>query len=318
MQTPGDVENLLGCFTHAKAGQVIDGGLCEAFGRHFTVAAHPISIDTKAFSHEAQLAERNAIVRRMRSSLEGRQLVIGVDRLDYTKGIRRRIDAFSTFIERSPEAAKARITMLQITPKSRSDIPEYIDMQREVAEHVGHINGKLGDVDWTPIRYSNKTMSRSALAGLYRLARVGLVTPLRDGMNLVAKEYVAAQSPDDPGVLILSRFAGAAYELKSALIVNPYDIEATATAIARAFEMSLDERKARWTEMMDILRVNTVDNWVQRFLEQLGGDCSLIGPVEPAEEFLKDALAPGIANENDTVEGSSWLASALSRFSLSH
>jgi trehalose 6-phosphate synthase len=319
MQTPGDAENLINCFTHAKVGRAIDGGLCEAFGRRFIVAAHPISIDTKAFSHEAQIAERNAIVRRTRASLEGRQLVIGVDRLDYSKGIRQRIDAFSTFIERSPEAAKARITMLQITPKSRSDIPEYIDMQREVAEHVGHINGKLGDVDWTPIRYSNKTMSRSALAGLYRLARVGLVTPLRDGMNLVAKEYVAAQSPEDPGVLILSRFAGSAYELKSALIVNPYDIEATATAIARAFEMSLDERKARWNELIEILRVNTVDTWVQRFLEQLGGECSLIGPVEPEPNaFLKDSLGPGIANENGAGEDSSWLVSALNRFSLSH
>jgi trehalose 6-phosphate synthase len=316
LQTPADVENLIGSFTHAQAGRVIDGGLCEAFGRRFLISAHPISIDTKAFSHEAHIAERNAIVRRTRSSLEGRQLVIGVDRLDYSKGIRQRIDAFSTFIERSPEAAKARITMLQITPKSRSDIPEYIDMQREVAEHVGHINGKLGDVDWTPIRYSNKTMSRSALAGLFRLARVGLVTPLRDGMNLVAKEYVAAQSPDDPGVLILSRFAGAAYELKSALIVNPYDIEATATAIARAFEMSLDERKARWSEMMETLRLNTVDTWVHRFLEQLGGDSSSIGTAEP-EAFSKEGLAPGIAND-DTAESSSWLANALNRFSLSY
>jgi trehalose 6-phosphate synthase len=162
-------------------------------------------------------------------------------------------------------------------------------------------------------------MSRSALAGLYRLARVGLVTPLRDGMNLVAKEYVAAQSPEDPGVLILSRFAGAAYELKSALIVNPYDIEATATAIARAFEMSLDERKARWTEMMEILRVNTVDAWVERFLAQLGGDCSVAGPAE-SEPFLTTALAtPGIANENDTAAtGASWLTSALGRVTLSH
>jgi len=317
LQTPDDVENFIGCFTRSKLGRAIGGGLCEAFGRSFQVSALPISIDTADFSHEAQIAERNAIVRRTRVSLEGRQLVIGVDRLDYSKGIRQRIDAFSTFIERSPEAAKARITMLQITPKSRSDIQEYVDMQREVAEHVGQINGKLGDVDWTPIRYSNKTMSRSALAGLYRLARVGLVTPLRDGMNLVAKEYVAAQSPDDPGVLILSRFAGAAYELKSALIVNPYDIEATATAIARAFEMSLDERKARWTEMMEILRLNTIDDWVERFLVQLGADYSPAGAVE-TEDFLKDALAPGIIKENDAVENGTWLTSALNLLSLSH
>jgi trehalose 6-phosphate synthase len=318
MQTPADAENFIGCFTHAKVGTTIGGGLCEAFGRPFQVSALPISIDTAGFSHEAQVAERNTIVRRTRASLEGRQLVIGVDRLDYSKGIRQRIDAFSNFIERSPEAAKARITMLQITPKSRSDIPEYIDMQREVAEHVGHINGKLGDVDWTPIRYSNKTMSRSALAGLYRIARVGLVTPLRDGMNLVAKEYVAAQSPDDPGVLILSRFAGAAYELKSALIVNPYDIEATATAIARAFEMSLDERRARWNEMMEILRVNTIDAWVHRFLCQLGGESGVQEAVEGDPLLKKPFVVPSLASENEAGGSGTWLASTLNRFSLSN
>jgi trehalose 6-phosphate synthase len=303
MQSPADVENFIGCFTHAGTGRDLHNGKCEAYGRTFQVAALPISIDTADFAHEASLAERNAIVRRTRASLEGRQLVIGVDRLDYSKGIRQRIDAFSTFIERSPEAAKARVTMLQVTPKSRSDIPEYIDMQREVAEHVGHINGKLGDVDWTPIRYSNKTLSRSALAGLYRLARVGLVTPLRDGMNLVAKEYVAAQAPEDPGVLILSRFAGAAHELKSALIVNPYDIEATATAIARAFEMSLDERKARWADMMGVLRVNTLEVWVQRFLEQLGGEGDLISRGTPFVESVAVPLAapePAISTELET------------------
>jgi trehalose 6-phosphate synthase len=317
MQTPADVENFIGCFTHAKVGTTIGGGLCEAFGRPFQVSALPISIDTAGFAHEAQVAERNTIVRRTRASLEGRQLVIGVDRLDYSKGIRQRIDAFSTFIERSPEAAKARITMLQITPKSRSDIPEYIDMQREVAEHVGHINGKLGDVDWTPIRYSNKTMSRSALAGLYRIARVGLVTPLRDGMNLVAKEYVAAQTAEDPGVLILSRFAGAAYELKSALIVNPYDIEATATAIARAFEMSLDERRSRWSEMMEVLRINTIDAWVQRFLTQLGGECGVTEASE-GDPLLKKAFAPKLATENEAGGDTPWLMSPLNRFSFSN
>jgi trehalose 6-phosphate synthase len=351
MQTPNDVDNFLGCMAHAKVATTSGNGMCEANGRSFRVSALPISIDTVGFGHEAQLADRNAIVRRTRASLEGRQLVIGVDRLDYSKGIRQRIDAFSTFIERSPEAAKARITMLQITPKSRSDIPEYVDMQREVAEHVGQINGKLGDVDWTPIRYSNKTLSRSALAGLYRFARVGLVTPLRDGMNLVAKEYVAAQSPDDPGVLILSRFAGAAYELKSALIVNPYDVESTATAISRAFEMSLDERRSRWSEMMEILRINTIDAWVQKFLQQLSGGSSKAAenesplkrtlapesgivsalasheaaPDKDVKPLLPDlsplpALAPTAlrsVNENGT-QGGSWLTSALSRFSLSH
>jgi trehalose 6-phosphate synthase len=166
--------------------------------------------------------------------------------------------AFATFLERSPEAVPARVTMLQITPKSHSEVPEYARMQRELEEEAGRINGKHGDVDWTPLRYINKSMSHSVLAGLYRMSRIGLVTPLRDGMNLVAKEYVAAQAPDNPGVLVLSQFAGAAQELKSALIVNPYDIEATAAAIARAFSMQLDERKDRWDAMMAVLCANSV------------------------------------------------------------
>jgi hypothetical protein len=159
--------------------------------------------------------------------------------------------------------------MLQITPKSRSEVPEYQRMQRELAEEVGRINGKFGDVDWTPLRYINKPMNPAALAGLYRMSRVGLVTPLRDGMNLVAKEYVAAQAPDNPGVLVLSQFAGAAHELKNALIINPYYIEATADALARAFVMPLDERKDRWRAMMAVLRANTVHDWASHFLEAL-------------------------------------------------
>ena len=169
--------------------------------------------------------------------------MIGVDRLDYSKGLKQRMEAFATFLELSQQAVRSRVTMLQVTPKSRSEVPEYARMQRELEEEAGRINGKHGDVDWTPLRYINKSLSHSTLAGLYRMSRIGLVTPLRDGMNLVAKEYVAAQSPDNPGVLVLSQFAGAAQELKTALIVNPYDIEATAAAIARAFAMPLDEKQ---------------------------------------------------------------------------
>jgi trehalose 6-phosphate synthase len=284
-QTPQDVENFSNCLVRAHAGQIDEDGFYEAFGRRFCVAAFPVGIDTETFSAEARIAEKNTTVKRTKASLEGRQLVIGVDRLDYSKGIRQRIDAFSYFIEHSPQEAKNRVTMLQITPKSRSDVPEYAEMQRQVAEQVGFVNGKLGDVDWTPIRYINKAIGRSALAGLYRIARVGLVTPLRDGMNLVAKEYVAAQPPENPGVLILSQFAGAAHELqRGALVVNPYDIEATAEAIAQAFAMPLAERKERWSIMMDTLRRNTTDHWLNRFIEALAGE-TLGG--EPSANMLE-------------------------------
>ena len=274
-QTPVDAENFRACLIRSGAGQEVhddrigDDGI-SAYGRKFRATAFPISIETTTFAQEARVAEKNVVVKRTLQSLEGHPLVIGVDRLDYSKGIRERIDSFATFVEKSSAAMKARVTLLQITPKSRSEVPEYAEMQREVAEHVGHVNGRLGDVDWTPVRYVNKAMSRSALAGLYRIAKVGLVTPLRDGMNLVAKEYIAAQNPDDPGVLVLSRFAGAVHELREALIVNPYNLEETASAIQRAFEMPLRERKERWRAMMDTIEVNDVENWCRTFLRELG------------------------------------------------
>jgi trehalose 6-phosphate synthase len=288
-QTELDAANFRSCLARANVCQSIGPNVCEAFGRRVQIEAMPISIDTDGFALEARLAEKNVIVKRTKASLENRQLVIGVDRLDYSKGIEQRICAFSTFLERSPQALKSRVTMLQVTPKSRSEVPEYAKIQRRVAEQVGNVNGKHGDVDWTPIRYINKPMSRSALAGLYRMAKVALVTPLRDGMNLVAKEYVAAQSPDDPGVLILSQFAGAAYELKSALIVNPYDIEATASAIARAFAMPLEERRDRFAAMMAVLSSNTIEHWSARFLEALGGqneDCFDDQVLSVSEDFV--------------------------------
>ncbi|MCI0736446.1 MAG: trehalose-6-phosphate synthase, partial [Beijerinckiaceae bacterium] len=232
----------------------------------------------------------------------GRPLIIGVDRLDYSKGLQQRMEAFAIFLERSQWAAWTRVTMLQITPKSRAEVPEYARLQRELAEEAGRINGKFGDIDWTPLRYINKAMSRSALAGLYRIARAGLVTPLRDGMNLVAKEYVAAQAPDDPGVLVLSQFAGAAQELKSALIVNPYDIEATAAAIARAFAMPREERMARWSDMIAALRANSIHDWTAHFLKALSNahECKetgrplLGGAVQPAAGTLSGFSAvPG-------------------------
>ena len=203
-QTQSDADNFRDCIVSANADRVASGDWCEIDGRRTQVSAFPIGIDTEAFAKEARAAEQSMTVKCTLASLEGRDLIIGVDRLDYSKGLKQRIEAFCTFLERSPRAERARVTMLQITPKSRSEVPEYARLQRELAEEVGRVNGKLGDVDWTPLRYINKTMSRSALAGLYRIARIGLVTPLRDGMNLVAKEYVAAQAPDNPGVLVLS------------------------------------------------------------------------------------------------------------------
>ena len=294
-QTPQDAANFAACLTREGVARPVGEGVFEASGRRFRVGAFPIGIETEAFAKAARDSERNPLVRRMRESLQGRSLIIGVDRLDYSKGIPQRIEAFHAFLEANA-AARNRVSYLQVTPKSRSEVPEYRTMQREVAELVGRTNGDFGDIDWAPVRYTNKNVGRAALAGLYRMARVGLVTPLRDGMNLVAKEYVAAQPSEDPGVLILSRFAGAAHELDSAILVNPYDVEATAGAIARALDMPVEERKERWTAMIGRLKDNGVDRWCAGFIETLAGDpaAAAAGADEGAEtgDALDHAPAP--------------------------
>ena len=163
------------------------------------------------------------------------------------------------------------MTLLQVTPKSRSEIRQYGEIETEVTGLIGKINGRFGDAAWTPIRYVNKSYSRTVLAGLYRAADVGMVTPLRDGMNLVAKEYIAAQNPDDPGVLVLSQFAGAAKELDGALIVNPHETDAVAAALKRALEMPLDERRERHAPMLDYLAENDIKKWAEDYLATLVG-----------------------------------------------
>jgi len=270
-QTDYDVENFAGCLMREGFGTSLGGGWFESYGHRFQVGAFPIGIDTEVFVHMAEEGHKNAIVKRTRESLHNCDMIIGVDRLDYSKGIGQRIEAFSRYCEVNP-GAKGKVTFLQITPKSRSEVPEYADMQREVAELAGRVNGALGDLDWTPIRYVNRSVSRAALAGLYRIAKAGMVTPLRDGMNLVAKEYVAAQDRNDPGVLVLSRFAGAARELDGALLVNPYDIEATANALARAISMPLEARRERWNSMMPRIRSHDVSAWCRSFLDILEQD----------------------------------------------
>jgi trehalose 6-phosphate synthase len=195
-------------------------------------------------------------------------MIIGVDRLDYSKGLPERLNAFERFLINFADW-RGKVTYLQITPRSRSDIPEYADIARLVGETVGRINGTFGEASWTPVRYINKAHSRTALAGLYRAARAALVTPLRDGMNLVAKEFVAAQNADDPGVLILSRFAGAARECSAALLVNPYDSEGVAIAINRALAMPLEERRQRHAAIFKVLVQNDLSHWAERFLGAL-------------------------------------------------
>jgi len=237
-------------------------------GRQTRVGSFPVGIEPRQFQALARRNVRSPLVKELAASLGGRTLVIGVDRLDYSKGLVQRLEAFEIFLARNPDW-HGKVTYLQITPKNRSEIPEYLDLAQAVGSVAGRINGKYGEVSWTPIRYVNRVYSRSMLAGLYRTARVGLVTPLRDGMNLVAKEYVAAQDPDEPGVLILSRFAGVAVDGKRALLVNPYDAESVAGAIAQALAMPLDERRERHAALLHSVIENDVNKWQKDFLDVL-------------------------------------------------
>jgi alpha,alpha-trehalose-phosphate synthase [UDP-forming] len=267
-QTRKDADNF-GSYLVEEAGAFASGRrLFAVGGRALRIGVYPVGIDRLGFARTAARAARSRFIQEVGESLGGRTMMIGVDRLDYSKGLTQRLDAFERMLQMAPDW-RTHVTFLQITPKSRADIPEYAAMQRALGEAAGRINGQYGEVSWTPIRYINRSYNRSELAGLYRLARVGVVTPLRDGMNLVAKEYVASQDPDDPGVLVLSRFAGAASVLDGALLVNPYDIDGTAAAYVRALMMPLEERKARWRRMWQGLATTDIGGWADRFLSDL-------------------------------------------------
>lgn len=244
-------------------------GRLDAFGRTTQVGVFPISIDTEEFIRFAR-EPLSSTSRRLEKSLEGKMLALSVDRLDYSKGIPQRIEAFGRFLELYPDY-RHHFYALQIAPTTREQIPEYAEINREVAEVAGRVNGKFGDIDWAPIRYVNKSIARAALAGLYRSARIGVVTPLRDGMNLVAKEFVAAQNEENPGVLVLSRFAGAARELRGAIMVNPYDTDGMAHAFKAAFDMPLEERISRIKPMIHYLREHNVHRWCTEYLDALAG-----------------------------------------------
>ncbi|ACR28164.1 alpha,alpha-trehalose-phosphate synthase (UDP-forming) [Burkholderia glumae] len=240
----------------------------RAFGRVLQAHAYPIGIYPDEIASLAQAGANGRAVRTLATSLHGRQLVMSVDRLDYSKGLVERFRAFEKLLEHEA-SYRNRVSFLQIAPSTRADLRAYQDIRLQLEGESGRINGRYAELDWAPILYIHRQYERPLLAALYRLARVGFVTPLRDGMNLVAKEYVSAQDPEDPGVLVLSRFAGAARELTGALIVNPMDIDSMAEALSQALSMPVAERRARYTEMIAQLRENNVSVWRDNFLRDL-------------------------------------------------
>jgi trehalose 6-phosphate synthase len=266
-QTDEDRANFAEYVVH-ELGLVMRGDAILSERGATRLATFPIGIDAAAFADRAVRAINRAEVARLRASLLGARLVIGVDRLDYSKGLDARFRAFDLALRNDP-SLKRRVRLLQIATLSRSEIATYRQLQGDLAALVGDINGRHAEVDWTPIRYLNRGFGQSILAGFYRTAKVGLVTPLRDGMNLVAKEYVAAQDPADPGVLVLSQFAGAAKQLDAALLVNPHDIEALAQAISTAVAMPLEERRERFTAMMRVLEASSLTHWFETYVAAL-------------------------------------------------
>jgi len=239
----------------------------QAFGNTFSTGVYPISIAPDSIKEMAEGPLPSKLAA-MEQELREAQNIISCERLDYTKGLPERFLAFEALLEKFPQH-RGKVRYSQIAPTSRGDVQAYQDLRHQLETEVGRITGKSGSLNQTPLFYLNQHFQRSLLMKLFRLTDVGLVTPLRDGMNLVAKEYVAAQDPKDPGVLVLSQFAGAATELTPALIVNPYDRDDVAAALDKALTMPLEERIERYNDMMDVLRKNDIANWGDTYLKDL-------------------------------------------------
>ena len=240
----------------------------RAFGKTLQAQAFPIGIDVDEFTALGQSHEAVDMYEQMRGEYSRRRLLLGVERMDYSKGLPQRIKAFRQLLQNYPENLGSA-TLIQIAAPSREAVNAYATLRQELESLCGSVNGDFGELDWMPVRYIHRSVARKRLPGLYRAASVALVTPLRDGMNLVAKEFIVAQDPEDPGVLVLSRFAGAAEQMREALLVNPYDTTRTAETMQRALQMPLKERQQRHQALLQNVREQDVHWWRQRFLNAL-------------------------------------------------
>lgn len=278
-QTEEWLESFRHYVEHELGGRVDPDGIVHVGDRSVRAAAFPIGIDHKEFQEAVNSDTAQSAYGRLRKSAEGKHVIIGVDRLDYSKGLEERFNGYRRFLEEH-EACLGNVFLLQIAPPSRGEVHTYEAIRERLDELSGRINGEFAAVDWVPIRYVNQGYPREELAGFYRASEIALITPLRDGMNLVAKEYVAAQDPENPGVLILSRFAGAALQMKEALLVNPYSKDEISDAIHTALQMPKEERVRRWRAMMASVETEDVVAWRRAFvtaLERSGPEGS--GPI---------------------------------------
>jgi trehalose 6-phosphate synthase len=268
LQSQADVEHFSRYVGQEAGAEKLDTHQFRAFGRRVHAQAFPIGIDVEEFITLTLAKEAQEVYARMNKEYSRRRLLLGVERLDYSKGLPQRLKAFRELLKKYPDNLRSA-TLIQIVSPSREALDTYTDLRKELESLCGAINGDFGDLDWMPVRYIHRNVSRKRLPGLYRAARVALVTPLRDGMNLVAKEFIAAQDPQDPGVLVLSRFAGAAEQLKEAILVNPYDTFGTAESIQLALQMPLAERQRRHQQLLERIRSQDVHWWRKAFLKAL-------------------------------------------------
>ena len=296
-QTPRDLRNFLSCMSHllpdVTLGEVEAGLVTLQVGdRQMAAGAFPIGIDYKDFHDMAADPETEERMADLRSKIGNYEIVLGVDRLDYTKGLPERLMAFANALERYPEL-RERVILLQVVVPSRENVPEYQALKDRLDQLVGQINGRYSTAGWTPIRYHYRSLARRDLISLYRMGKVAFVTSIKDGMNLVSKEFVACQVDRD-GVLVLSEFAGAAAQLEGgAVLVNPHDIEGMADALKAAVEMPAEERSARMERMQAVIADQDIFWWVDRFLSVALGS------------GLEDLTAPpDFVPELDT--GESW------------
>ena len=268
LQSENDVAHFSRYVRNEGSAETVDDRRLRAFGATVVVQSFPIGIDVDEFSRLTQASEAVDTFEKVRDEYSRRRLLLGIDRLDYSKGLPNRVRAFRDLLKRYPEH-QGSATLIMIASPSRDDVNAYSDLRQELEGLCGAVNGDYGELDWMPLRYIHRMVARKRVPGLCRAAAVGLVTPLRDGMNLVAKEYVVAQDPDDPGVLVLSRFAGAAEQLKEALLVNPYDTQGMADSLQKALQMSLPERQDRHQKLLARIRQHDVHWWRQEFLAAL-------------------------------------------------
>ena len=267
-QTANDVENFAEVACRIGDAVRMPGGWLNVGGRRVRLGVFPVEIEAQDFAAIAEDAWLAAPAERLRRSLGGQRLILGVDRMDPTKGLLQRIAGYRRLLETHTEWRR-RVTFLQIAAESRKDVMAYRDLRSAIEREAGSINSEFSEPDWMPLRLVARAGARSTVAGYMREARVGLVTPLRDGMNLVAKEFIAAQDPQDPGVLILSQFAGAARQLGSALIVNPHDADEVADTLDNALNMSLADRQARWRESWAAIQGTSALAWGRSFVGAL-------------------------------------------------